>query len=353
MVSTLIFIIASLKNHLLKMANKTNAKQRTHEWVNSVWYGQSKLSNLLLPLSAVFALSAKARQWKQSKSKIKFSVPVIVVGNISVGGTGKTPMVVALVNELQQLGYKPGVASRGYGGQATQALLVTDAHNAEQVGDEPLLIANSTQAMVVVGQNRMEVIEALINSYHCDVIVCDDGLQDYRFEHDIEIIMVDGDRIFGNHKLLPAGPLREPLSRLQRANFVIATSTPVPAVSGDCMKFQLAECMQLTNPENRRSLDQFKGQSVHAVAGIGNPDRFFNSLTALGLKVIKHPYPDHAHYELSDFSFSDQNPILMTEKDAVKCRQLSLDNAWYVPVQTILPENFMSRLNTLLRNING
>ncbi len=335
------------------MANKAKTKQCSHQWVNSVWYGQNKLANLLLPLSGIFAVSAQARQWKQKKSKINFSVPVIVVGNITVGGTGKTPMVTSLVSELRQQGYQPGIASRGYGGQARQPTLVNQSHNAEQVGDEPLMIFNRTQAIVVVGQNRLDVISELINTHQCDVIVCDDGMQDYRFEHDIEIIMVDGDRVFGNHKRLPAGPLREPVSRLQQANFVVATTKPVPAVSKDCMKLQLNECVQLTNPDNKCSLDEFKGQSVHAVAGIGNPDRFFNSLASLGLKVIKHPYPDHTRYKSADFSFSDQNPILMTEKDAVKCSQLSLDNAWYVPVQAILPDDFMVRVNTLLRNKNG
>ncbi len=329
------------------------SKQCLHEWVNSVWYGQNKLSYLLLPLSVIFSVLSKARQWKQSKSKCSFSVPVIVVGNITVGGTGKTPMVITLVNELQQRGYRPGVASRGYGGQARQPILVNQALNVDHAGDESLMIFNNTQATVVIGQNRLDVINELISTHLCDIIVCDDGMQDYRFEHDIEIIMVDGERTFGNHKLLPTGPLREPISRLQKANFVVATSKPVPAVSGDCMKLQLVECIQLTNSHNKRSLEQFKSQTVHAVAGIGNPNRFFSSLTSLGLKVIEHPYPDHARYELSDFSFSDQNPILMTEKDAVKCSQLSLDNAWYVPVQTILPNDFISRLNTLLRNING
>ena len=335
------------------MTNPTKSKQRSHQWVNSVWYGQNKLAYLLLPLSGVFAVSAKARQWKQNNSKIDFPVPVIIVGNITVGGTGKTPMVTALVNNLQQQGYKPGIASRGYGGQATQPTLVEPSHSADYVGDEPLMIFNNTQATVVVGQNRLEVIQQLINTHQCDVIICDDGMQDYRFAHDIEIIMVDGDRVFGNHKLLPAGPLREPISRLQKANFVVATSKMVPAVSGDCMTLQLVECVQLAKPHNRGSLEQFKGQTVHAVAGVGNPNRFFNNLTTLGLKVIEHAYPDHARYELSDFSFSDQNPILMTEKDAVKCQKLSLDNAWYVPLETKLPDDFMSRVNTLLRNMNG
>jgi tetraacyldisaccharide 4'-kinase len=353
MVSTLISIIDNLKKHPFRMANNAKIKQRTHQWVNSIWYDQNKLSNLLLPLSGVFAFAAKTRRWKQGKSKIKFSEPVIVVGNITVGGTGKTPMVITLVRELQQQDYKVGVASRGYGGQASQPTLVNRSHDAEHVGDEPLLIFHNTQATVMVGQNRLDVIKELINMHHCDLIVCDDGLQDYRFQHDIEIIMVDGDRAFGNHKLLPAGPLREPLSRLQKASFVVAISKSVPAVSADCMKLLLTECVQVSNPKNKRSIDQFKGQLVHAVAGIANPRRFFSSLASLGIRIIEHPFPDHAHYEISDFSFSDQNPILMTQKDAVKCNQLSLENAWYVPVQTILPDSFMPRLNALLRNING
>ncbi len=334
------------------MPNQTRFKQNSHQWVNSVWYGQNKLSYLLLPLSGIFSVAAKIRQWKQNQSKIKFSVPIIVVGNIAVGGTGKTPMVTALVKNMQQHGLRPGVASRGYGGQVTQTTLVDTSHRADYVGDEPLMIFNNTQATVMVGKNRLNVIESLITDHQCDVIICDDGMQDYRFEHDIEIIMVDGERAFGNHKLLPAGPLRESISRIQKADFVVATSNAIPAISGDCMKLQLNECVQLNNSGNKLLAD-FKGQTVHAVAGIGNPNRFFNNLTSLGLKVIEHAYPDHAGYELSDFSFSDQNPILMTEKDAVKCQKLGLDNAWYVPVQAILPDNFMSRVYTLLRNMNG
>ena len=335
------------------MPNQNKSKRNSHDWVNSAWYGQSKLSYLLLPLSGVFSVAAKIRQWKQSHSKVKFPVPIIVVGNITVGGTGKTPMVTTLVKNFQQQGLKPGVASRGYGGQVTQTTLVETSHSADHVGDEPLMIFNNTQATVMVGKNRLDVIESLLIDHQCNVIICDDGMQDYRFEHDVEIIMVDGERAFGNYKLLPAGPLREPISRLQKADFVVATSKVIPAVSGDCMKLQLNECMQLNNPENKCLLTDFQGQVVHAVAGIGNPNRFFNNLISLGLEVIEHAYPDHAHYELRDFSFSDQNPILMTEKDAVKCQKLALDNAWYVPVQAILPDNFMSRVNTLLRKFNG
>ncbi|MDW3094872.1 MAG: tetraacyldisaccharide 4'-kinase [Gammaproteobacteria bacterium] len=335
------------------MSNQTKKKQSPHLWVNSVWYGANILSYLLLPLSGVFAVTAKARKWKQCHSKINFPVPVIVVGNITVGGTGKTPMVTALVKNLQRQEFKPGVASRGYGRQATQAVTVEESHSAYYVGDEPLMIFNNTCATVMVGEDRVDVIEKLIKDHQCDVIICDDGVQDYRFEHDIEIIMIDGERAFGNHKLLPAGPLRESIKRLQDADFVVATSKVVPPVSEDCMKLQLSECVSLSDSNNKCSIANFKDQAVHAVAGIGNPNRFFNNLTSLGLKVIEHAYPDHVHYELSDFSFSDQNPILMTEKDAVKCQKLALDNAWYVPVQTVLPDDFMSRVNTLLRDLNG
>tara|TARA_R110002096_G_scaffold12884_1_gene45883 strand:+ start:2156 stop:3163 length:1008 start_codon:yes stop_codon:yes gene_type:complete len=335
------------------MPSPGKSSHHSQQWVNSVWYGSHKLSCLLLPLSGVFAVSARVRQWKQNNSRINFSVPVIVVGNITVGGTGKTPMVTALVRELQKQGYNPGVASRGYGGRVIQTTLVESSHSADFTGDEPLMIFNSTQAVVAVGKDRLDVIQQLINKHQCDVIVCDDGMQDYRFEHDIEIIMVDGDRGFGNHRLLPAGPLRESINRLQKADFVVATSKAVPAVSGDCMKMQLSDCVQLVHPQTTRALEEFKGCTVHAVAGIGNPDRFFNSLISSGLNVIKHAYPDHARYELADFSFSDQNPILMTEKDAVKCQKLTLNNAWYVPVQTVLPDDFMLRVNTLLRSKNG
>ena len=333
--------------------SKQNAQQSSHKWVNSIWYGQSNLSYLLLPLSGLFSIASIVRKYKQSLKKNQYSVPTIVVGNITVGGTGKTPMVISLIQELEKLGYRPGVASRGYGGNITEPTLVDDNQTPLQVGDEPLLVYQKTKGTVVVGKSRIGVIDTLIQKHHCDVIICDDGLQDYRFRHDVEIVMVDGERIFGNKFLLPAGPLRESMSRLHKADFIVATTKPLPAISADCMKFQLKECVQLNNNACREQLSDWKGRLVHAIAGIGNPDRFFKGLSSLGLNVIQHPYPDHAMYKVDDFDFSDENPILMTEKDAVKCRQFELNNAWYIPMQTELPEDFIPRLHTKLRNFDG
>lgn len=338
------------------MANQVASKRRSHQWVNHVWYGQSKLAYLLLPLSALFYLLSNLRRCFYScipMLRTKYPAPVIVVGNITVGGTGKTPMVVSLMLELEKMGFTPGAASRGHRRATTETTLLDDTHTARQVGDEPLLIYRNTQGIVLVGSNRIDVINRLIHDHGCDVVICDDGLQDYRFDHDIEIVMIDGDRIFGNHYLLPAGPLRESIQRLQKAHFVVCTSRPVPAVSNDWMKLHLNECVQLNNQEDRQSLADWKGQQVHAIAGIGNPSRFFNGLRSLGLKVIEHHFPDHASYELSDLSFNDQNPILMTEKDAVKCRQFKIDNAWYIPVETELPDGFSQRVHSILRNFNG
>ncbi len=333
------------------MPNKS--ARSTHQWAEALWYGNSRFAVVLSPLTSIFLFLSRIRKWKQSLSKSKFTVPVIVVGNITVGGTGKTPMVITLMNNLKQMGYAPGVASRGYGGSLTQITLINESHSASVAGDEPVMIFRNTQCPVVVSQNRPDAIKKLINVHHCNVVICDDGLQDYRFEHDVEIAMVDGERVFGNGRLLPAGPLRESISRLNNVDFIVTTSKSLPTVSQDCMHLQIDECRQLNNPQNKRRIEQFKGKLVHAVAGIGNPHRFFSHLTSLGLNVMEHPFRDHAQYSLEDFNFSEQYPILMTEKDAVKCMDMEIDNAWYLPVKAQLPENFMTRLKVLLRNVDG
>lgn len=318
-------------------------KKSLHHTINQLWYGENKSAYLFLPLSGIFSLASLIRKRKQQTKQIKFAHPVIVVGNITVGGTGKTPMVIVLANELQQHGYKVGVASRGYKSQASSPVLITEQHAVEEVGDEPLLIFHNTQTHVMVGNDRVSVIQTLMDEHHCDVVICDDGLQDYRFKHNVEIIMVDGERVFGNQQLLPAGPLREPVIRIQQADFIVASSKVVPAISSDSMKLNISEAINLTTGDSA-SLSQWHGSTVHAVAGIGNPQRFFNALRDQGLNVIEHEYPDHAHLNKQDLLFSDQKPVLMTEKDAVKCRHYHLNNTWYVPVQAVLPQDFITRV---------
>ena len=321
-----------------------------HRSINALWYGKNPLAYLLMPLSCLFQLLSSQRRRKQLTNQIVFTKPIIIVGNITVGGTGKTPMVSALVNKLQNYNYRVGVASRGYHGEIKQATLIKEEHTAQQVGDESLLIYRKTLAPVVIGADRMSVIKTLIEKHDCDVIVCDDGLQDYRFKHDVEIVMVDGDRVLGNQQLLPAGPLRESIERAHKADFIVTTSKAVPAISSDCMRLNIKEAIAMNNTGNVSSLSVWQGKMVHAIAGIANPQRFFSALKAKGLIVKEHEFPDHAKLDRTDVIFSDQKPVFMTEKDAVKCQHLNLQDAWYVPVHVELPSNFvnrvMARLNT-------
>ena len=319
-------------------------KQKLHLFANSLWYQSNPIAYLLTPLSCVFEVASRKRKHKQLSNRINFSKPIIVIGNITVGGTGKTPMVSALVMELKALGHRVGVASRGYHGEMKNPTLIAQEHNAQQVGDEPLLISRNTQVPVAVGEDRLAVIELLINQQQCDIVVCDDGLQDYRFEHDVEIVMVDGVRIFGNQKLLPAGPLRESVQRIQQADFIVSTAKVVPAISSDCIKLDISSAIKLNQTQKKKSLRDWSGAVVHAVAGIANPQRFFDALKAFEIEVIEHSLPDHAQFDRTDLVFNDQKPVLITEKDAVKCQQFDLDNIWYVPLETQLPKDFTSRV---------
>jgi len=320
------------------------ASQALQQRVNALWYGNNKLAYLLTPLSCLFSAALSIRKHKQTSQQIQFNVPIIIVGNVTVGGTGKTPMVVALVEALKKLDYRVGIASRGYQGNATQATLVNKQHSSTDVGDEPLLIQRKTQVHVMVGTDRVAVIQTLINDYQCDLIICDDGLQDYRFKRDVEIVMVDGERIFGNQLLLPAGPLREPVERIQQADFVVSTGKTVPAISSDSMKLQIHHAYDMNDKLNVQPLSQWQGQSVHALAAIGHPQRFFNALKAKGINIIEHEYQDHASLKHADVVFSDQLPVLMTEKDAVKCQSYNLTNTWVVALETELPKDFITRV---------
>lgn len=338
------------------MADSNPNQYKNQLWINRVWYGRSLISTLLLPLSGLYWVIILLRQVFYNSflfNKKQFEHPVIVVGNITVGGAGKTPMVIYLCNELRKHGYKPGIASRGYGGNISAATLVQKTHNAVQVGDEPVLIFNRTNVPVMVGANRVEVINTLLNIHHCDLVICDDGLQDYRFNHDVEILMIDGDRQFGNQRLLPAGPLREPLSRLAKCDLRVVTAKPVLSLSKDTMQYEVLEIVMVGHPDEKMSLDALRGQTVHAVAGIANPKRFFDLLQSHGLQVIEHAYEDHAVFSSGDLQFPDDYSVLITEKDAVKCSTLELENVWYLPVTAQLPGTFIPRVQQLIRESDG
>jgi tetraacyldisaccharide 4'-kinase len=275
-------------------------------------------------------------------------VPVIVVGNLVAGGSGKTPLVLALVARLQAAGWTPGVASRGYGRRhANTPRWVVPGMDAADCGDEPLLIAQACGVKVRVDRNRVAAAQALRQA-GCNIIVCDDGLQHYRLARDIEIEVLDVRRRYGNGRLLPAGPLREPIERAADCQFRVlnlgVAATPAASTANEWpMALGIGELRPLAGGR-ALSLRAFSGQRVHAVAGIGEPERFFSMLRDAGLAVVPHAFPDHHAYTEQDIDFGSPLPILMTEKDAVKCTAFALPQAWAVPVQAQLPEAFWAAL---------
>ncbi len=256
-------------------------------------------------------------------ASVRLPVPVVIVGNISVGGTGKTPLTLWLAQQLIENGWHPGIVSRGYTKATEQKKKtlheVTSDDSADEVGDEPLLMAQRALCPVWIGRDRPAAAQALLDAHpECDIILSDDGLQHYRLQRDAEIVVVDGARRFGNGLLLPAGPLREPVSRLQEVDAVVVNGGEA---QGDefAMRLEGTSFYNLLNPEMVVSAGEFAGQRLHAIAGIGHPQRFFAHLEHLGLSAQRHAFPDHHRYTASDIAFDDADAILMTEKDAVKC----------------------------------
>lgn len=262
---------------------------------------------------------------------------MIVVGNISVGGSGKTPLVLWIAELLRSRGHAPAIISRGYGGRVEAPQEVNIASDPRDVGDEPVLLARHSGCPVWVSPDRVAAAQAACTQHpECDVLVLDDGLQHYRLRRDIELAIVDS-RGFGNGWLLPAGPLREPPRRLERVDAVISHEASVP---GYAMRLRGETVTQLVDARMQRALASFSGQRVHAVAGIGDPSRFFASLERHGLRVTEHPFPDHHLFTAPDLEFGDELPVLMTEKDAVKLRGVARANWWVLPVRAELDPAF-------------
>ncbi|HVK50948.1 MAG TPA: tetraacyldisaccharide 4'-kinase [Pseudoxanthomonas sp.] len=279
----------------------------------------------------------------------RLSVPVIVVGNVTVGGTGKTPLTIALVQRLRDAGFNPGVASRGYGRRDESTPAWVDADTAPDLGgDEPLLIARRTGARVRVDRDRVAAGRALVQA-GCDVVVCDDGLQHYRLRRDIEIEVIDGQRRYGNGQLLPAGPLREPAARGERCDFRVLNGGE--SGFGEWPMRLQHDLVQPMRGGRPRPLASFAGQRVHAVAGIGNPQRFFEMLRGQGIGVVPHAFDDHHSYSAADFAFGSELPVLMTEKDAVKCTAFAKDWYFSVPIAAHLPEAFWVGLLSRVRSL--
>jgi tetraacyldisaccharide 4'-kinase len=315
-------------------------------WLLRRWYGGVAPGPGLRLLSLAYAgaLRLRAAIYRRGLGKVhRLRVPVVVVGNLVAGGTGKTPLTIALARDLAARGWRPGIVSRGYGRQSKEPVRVTPAMDAETCGDEPLLIARQTGLPVFVDRDRVAAGRRLV-AEGCDLILADDGLQHRRLGRDIEIEVLDGERRHGNGRLLPAGPLREPADR--SVDFRVVNGGQ--AGEGEwAMQLAIGDARPLQGgPE--RPLASFAGLPVHAVAGIGNPGRFFQALRARGLEPIEHAFPDHHAYAAADFRFDTPGEILMTEKDAVKCVDLSLDRAYCVPVAALLPDAFFNQLHDRL-----
>ena len=322
--------------------------------MHSIWYGQSGLTALLRPVSWLFCLLVLLRRGAYRFGllrSVRLPVPVIVVGNISVGGTGKTPLVIEVVNILKQAGFKPGVISRGYGGKARSwPQQVRSDCDPVMVGDEPIVIAKRTQVPMAVGPDRVATGRALLEHFNCDIIVSDDGLQHYALKRDIEIVVVDGMRRFGNGLCLPAGPLREPQKRVDEVDLVVNSGSSV----GDEYQMRyLGDYLVNLKTAEKVPLSDFTGKTVHAAAGVGNPERFFNQLRDMGIKVIEHPFPDHYYFKAQDLCFNDDHVVIMTEKDAVKFKRYADANMWYWPIDVELKKKFNYHLLNILEMKNG
>jgi tetraacyldisaccharide 4'-kinase len=315
------------------------------EYVIAVWYAGAPVPWWLRALQPVYrALRtlhvAPYRIGLRRPSRI--AAPVIVVGNLTAGGSGKTPLAIALVEALRRRGWRPGVISRGHGGTELGPLLLDDLPDPARVGDEPCLIRRRTGTAVAVGRDRARAA-ALLLERGVNVVIADDGLQNPSFGRDIEICVIDGQRRFGNGLLLPAGPLREPLERLATIPFRVCNGGVAQA--GEMPMRLLGDvAVPVERTAATRPLESFAGQRVHAVAAIGNPERFFLGLRAHGIEVIAHPFPDHHAFVASDLAFADELPVLMTEKDAVKCVAFASARFWCVPVRAELPEHFLDAL---------
>lgn len=321
--------------------------------IEKSWYNKKPnwLAKLCLPFSGIYWFITSIRRvlYKNGLLKsFKLQVPVIVVGNITVGGTGKTPVVIYLVELLRQSGFNPGVISRGYKGHRDDDVLVVGLHaDPKIVGDEAALMVNRLQCPIVIGKDRVAAGNYLQDKFPVDVIICDDGLQHYALQRDIELVVIDGERRFGNGYCLPAGPLRELPARLHKIDAVLVNGGT--ALPGEfTVQMQGNEVYNLHDPKCICSVTKFLAQPVHAIAGIGNPDKFFQYLRGFGLTIIAHSFPDHHYYVENDLRFGDEYPILMTEKDAVKCQQFALHKFWVLPISIKLPVNCERKILQLL-----
>jgi tetraacyldisaccharide 4'-kinase len=342
------------------------------------WYGETAIS-WLKPFSSLFSIISTTRRklYASGRKKVyRASVPLIVIGNISVGGTGKTPLIIYLARKLIGAGYRPGIVSRGYGSKAPEYPFHVKADSpVNYSGDEALLIARNTDCPVVIDADRSEAVRSLEQNYDCNVILSDDGLQHYAMARDIEIAVVDGRRGFGNGYLIPAGPLREKPERLDEVDLIICNgtsqlsfNTPVYSMTleprhlchlqsgqifaiADIVK-EMANSRVASNIDNASTEPKAAKHKVHAIAGIGNPERFFSSLCDCGFDIISHVFDDHHAYTLEDINFDDDYEVIMTEKDAVKCMAFARNTDWYLRVDAVIDEAFINSLLSKLHTFS-
>ena len=299
----------------------------------------------LWPLSVVFRAIVAFRRMLYGAGllrALRLPVPVIVVGNITVGGSGKTPLTCALAEDLAQRGFHPGIISRGYGGSNDAPRAVAVGDDPKQVGDEPLILV-TTGLPTWIGRDRAAAGRGLLAANPaCDVIIADDGLQHYALARDVEIAVVDASREFGNGLLLPAGPLREPRSRLRSVDAVVRlVAADAPDAAGTAgrettMTHRPLPWRNLRRPGSNADASQWRGREVHAVTGIGNPQRFFGMVAALGIAATEHAFPDHHAFTPSEIAFPGATAILMTQKDAVKCAAFADERCWYLPLRAVV-----------------
>jgi len=325
------------------------------EFIEDLWYGKHPLSIVLAPFAWCYQFIMTLRHLAYQSGVLpmqRLNIPVIVVGNIVVGGTGKTSLVIWLAENLKAKGYKPGIISRGYKSKVKQwPQQVRKDSNPELVGDEPVLLARRTDCPIAIAPNRHAAAEALIEHEQVDIIICDDGLQHYALARDIEIAVIDGVRRYGNGRCLPAGPLREPISRLKSIDMVVCNSG---AVRGEFEMVYVPQQPCSVADENKKcDIEQFRNKPLHAIAGIGNPAKFFSYLRGRGIHTVEHEFPDHYQFKAEDICFDDNFPVVMTEKDAVKCTGFASEEHWFLPINVNMSNAFEHRMTILLKDISN
>lgn len=332
------------------------------DWLQKQWLIFTLWHFLLIPLSWIYGVVTYVRRSLYKKGWLNsyhLNVPVIVVGNINVGGTGKTPVVIWLAEQLKVAGYNPGIISRGYGGAAKGIQSVLPQSNPQEVGDEPVLIAKRTDCPVYVSRNRVAAGQALLEAHpECNVVISDDGLQHYRLQRDVEIVVVDGAKGFGNGALLPAGPLRESIARLHEVDAVVSNGNVThitismnnDEIAPIDMQLASGSFYNLVDHNLKADAQDFANKQVLAIAGIGNPERFFQQLNRLGLNFQSQAFPDHHAFQPQDFKQVTADVVVMTEKDAVKCQLFAQANYWVLPVVAVINEELIQIVLNKLQN---